>query len=99
MFSDIIGKYEHYNWLSEQLRKDFGYEHYEVSNFAYPMNNNDGKFNRSKHNFTYLRGDKEFAGFGMGATSLSNGLRVTRLANLRKYYQFVEQLKTGLING
>jgi coproporphyrinogen III oxidase-like Fe-S oxidoreductase len=94
MFSDSIGKYEHYGWLSDKLRKDFGYEHYEVSNFAYPIKRIEKKkFHRSKHNQTYFRGDKEFAGFGMAATSLINGLRVTRPTNLRKYYQFVQQLK------
>jgi oxygen-independent coproporphyrinogen-3 oxidase len=98
MFSSAIGQYDHYSWLSERLTKDFGYEHYEVSNFAYPTRNSDGQFERSKHNQTYLWGDKEFAGFGMGATSLSNGLRITRPTNLRKYYQFVQQLKVGAVD-
>lgn len=83
-FSHKMGKYEHYTSLCDQLRS-LGYEHYEVSNFCLPGH-------QSKHNRAYWQGDKQFGAFGMGATSLLNGYRVTRPKNIAKYYKYVQSL-------
>lgn len=61
-----------------------GYEHYEVSNFALAS-----EF-RSKHNEMYWKGDLDFLGFGMGASSLLAGKRTTRPKSLKKYFGFVD---------
>jgi oxygen-independent coproporphyrinogen-3 oxidase len=41
---------------------------------------------RSKHNENYWKGNSPFASFGMGASSLINGKRITRPKTLKKYY-------------
>lgn len=59
------------------------YDHYEISTFSKrgtPL---------SKHNLVYWEGNKDFAAFGMGATSLLGGLRETRPKRLASYYRFV----------
>lgn len=38
----------------------------------------------------YWQGNKQFAGFGMGATSLLNNHRVTRPKNLSKYLKYIK---------
>jgi oxygen-independent coproporphyrinogen-3 oxidase len=48
---------------------DLGYEHYEISSFY----RKDRPYPR--HNTVYWEGDKPFAAFGMGATSLLGGIR------------------------
>lgn len=59
-----------------------GYDHYEVSNFCL-------KGYESCHNNAYWKGNKSFAGFGMGSTSFLNNIRVTKPKNLSKYYKYV----------
>lgn len=68
-----------------------GYEHYEISSFA-------RNSLRSKHNSMYWKGDEPFFGFGMGATSLLQGERVSRPRSLQKYKEFVETLPKFIPN-
>ncbi|CAD8192267.1 unnamed protein product [Paramecium pentaurelia] len=67
------------------------YDHYEISNFA------KSEKHISQHNRNYWYGNSNFYGFGMGATSLQNLIRITRPNTLKKYYQFVESGEGCLI--
>lgn len=60
----------------------FGYEHYEVSNYARPGY-------RSRHNLNYWRcGD--YLGFGAGASSHHQGRRWTNVSHWRQYVTRME---------
>jgi oxygen-independent coproporphyrinogen III oxidase len=62
----------------------YGYEHYEISNFALPGY-------QCKHNLNYWnRG--EYTGLGAGAHSFDKGIRSKNIANIKSY---VENLKKG----
>lgn len=74
---------EQYEFIHKSL-SEMGYLHYEISSFA-----KNEQF-ICKHNEIYWQGDKDFFAFGMGATSLLSGLRVTRPQTLKKYYDYVE---------
>ncbi len=65
-----------YHYLVERL-KNAGYIHYEISNFAL-------KGFESKHNLAYWE-QKEYYGFGAGASSYLNGKRYTNVADIQKY--------------
>lgn len=67
---------EMYHYLVERL-KNAGYVHYEISNFAL-------KGFESKHNLAYWE-QKEYYGFGAGASSYLNGKRYTNVADIQKY--------------
>ena len=54
--------------------KEYGYKHYEISNFA-----KEGY--ESKHNLTYWNND-EYYGFGLGAAGYINGVRYSNTRNL-----------------
>lgn len=75
-----------------EILAGLGYEHYEVSNFS------RGKKHRSVHSSTYWQGNREYLAFGMGATSLISGKRVTRPKTLNKYMKYVTQLKEGAVS-
>ena len=92
-----------YRMAVKTLTEDFGYEHYEVSNYAQP-----GK--RSRHNQMYWRSEP-FWGFGMGAASYVsliafamfsfylifiqlNGQRFTRPSTHSEYVQWVEAIQS-----
>lgn len=62
-----------------------GFERYEVSNYA-----RDGC--RSRHNMAYWRAQPFYA-FGVGATSLSDGVRFARPKVMTAYRKYVEQLE------
>ena len=66
--------------------KEYGYKHYEISNFA-----KEGY--ESKHNLTYWNND-EYYGFGLGAAGYINGVRYSNTRNLHQYcqnnYRFAE---------
>jgi len=66
-----------------------GYHHYEISSFA-----KETRF-FCRHNELYWEGNRSFFGFGMGATSLINGKRISRPKNLKKYMEYVENLRLG----
>lgn len=57
----------------------YGYEHYEVSNFA-----RNKKY--SNHNLTYWK-TKEYYGVGLGASGYENGVRYTNTKNIDNYIQ------------
>lgn len=69
---------------SRRLQRS-GFEHYEVSNFALPGC-------RSRHNMAYWR-NRDYLGFGMGATSaLAGGRRFARPRTLEDYRLWVKAL-------
>lgn len=68
--------YDMYKCICDTLEKN-GYIHYEISNFS-----RSGY--ESKHNLTYWN-NNEYYGFGMGASSYINDLRITNTKSLNKY--------------
>ena len=60
----------------------YGYEHYEISNFALPDK-------RSRHNMVYWSND-EYLGLGAGAVSYIGG---ERIANRRKPAEYIRAMK------
>jgi coproporphyrinogen III oxidase-like Fe-S oxidoreductase len=70
---------------ASEILKTFGYEHYEVSNYAKP-----GK--RSHHNQRYW-GCKATWGFGMGAASFIKNNRFTRPDRMIDYTEWLQQLE------
>ena len=74
-----------YNHAIDYLT-DFGYEHYEISNFAYPAY-------RCIHNLNYWnRGD--YIGIGAGAHSFIKG---TRSMNVKDLHGYISQIEDGII--
>jgi oxygen-independent coproporphyrinogen-3 oxidase len=69
--------------LAVQILTDAGYQHYEVSNYAFPGH-------QCRHNRVYWE-NLPYYGFGMGATSYIQGQRFTRPRKTAEYYQWVEQ--------
>lgn len=65
-----------YHYLVNRL-KEAGYLHYEISNFALPGY-------ESKHNLAYWE-QKEYYGFGAGASSYLDGRRCTNECDICKY--------------
>lgn len=64
-----------YNRICKRLKSN--YNHYEISNFA-----KDGF--KSKHNLCYWK-NKEYYGFGVGASSYLNNIRYTNTKSITKY--------------
>jgi len=64
-----------------------GYEHYEISNYAQPGH-------QCRHNRVYWE-NRTYYGFGMGATSYSQGQRFTRPRKTREYYQWVKEYEVA----
>lgn len=75
-----------YNKICKRLKSN--YVHYEISNFA-----KEG-FN-SKHNLCYWK-NKEYYGFGVGASSYRNNIRYTNTRSITKYlknnYKYLEEM-------
>lgn len=70
--------YEMYNYICKYLKKH-GYNHYEVSNFS--------KIGyESKHNRVYWE-NKEYYGFGCGASGYVSGVRYSNTRSLSKYIE------------
>ena len=76
-----------YHFLVNRL-KEAGYCHYEISNFCLPGY-------ESKHNLRYWE-QKEYYGFGAGASSFLNGKRYTNLKNLHQYISTLNQECCGV---
>ena len=77
-----------YHYLVNRL-KEAGYLHYEISNFALPGY-------ESKHNLAYWE-QREYYGFGAGASSYLRGRRATNECDINKYIEKVfanEEVKT-----
>lgn len=65
---------------TEQILKEAGYDHYEVSNFARPGY-------ACRHNIGYWKRE-DYLGTGLGAASLIENIRYT---NTREFYAYLEE--------
>lgn len=65
-----------YELIHQKLTK-YGYEHYEISNFAKPGY-------QSKHNMTYWK-NKEYYGFGLGSSGFIRGIRYSNTRSFQNY--------------
>ncbi|MCC8050383.1 MAG: radical SAM family heme chaperone HemW [Clostridiales bacterium] len=79
--------------LTEQMLREAGYEHYEISNYARPGY-------ACRHNIGYWRGT-EYMGFGLGAASLlryplQHQLVSVRCKNPVDHAEYAEQVKEAL---
>jgi len=63
--------------LSGQLLKEFGYEHYEISNYAKPSQ-------ACRHNIGYWTG-VPYLGLGLGASSYLHGIRFQNTTQMNNY--------------
>ena len=68
--------------LAQQILTEAGYEHYEISNYARPGY-------QCRHNRVYWE-NRPYYGFGMGAASYLQGVRLTRSRTRKEYYQWVK---------
>lgn len=71
-------EYKQYN-LIEKTLTNYGYKHYEISNYA-----KENYF--SKHNFNYWN-NGEYYGFGLSSTGYLNHYRLTNTRNITKYLE------------
>ena len=69
---------------SREILTAAGYEHYEISNYAFAGY-------QCRHNRVYWE-NRSYYGFGMGATSYVRGQRYTRPRKTTEYYDWVEEL-------
>ncbi len=67
--------------LAQSTLTAVGYNHYEISNYAQPGH-------QCRHNLTYWQ-NQPFYGFGMGATSYTQGQRVARPRTQQTYREWV----------
>lgn len=73
-----------------ELLEQYGFEHYEVSNFS-------RKGYNSRHNLTYWN-NEEYYGFGVSAHGYKNGLRYGNKENLPSYIENpLEKLQTKVL--
>lgn len=71
--------------LTHEMLSSHHYDHYEISNY--------GKGgSKSRHNQMYWAGDTNYLAFGCGSASFVNRVRFSRPKQLKKYYNYVEQL-------
>lgn len=68
--------YEMYKMICKKLKKS-NYNHYEISNFS-------KKGYESKHNLCYWK-NKNYYGFGLGASSYIGSKRITNTRSIKKY--------------
>jgi oxygen-independent coproporphyrinogen-3 oxidase len=74
-------KQAHQFLLLMQWLREYGYEHYEVSNFAKPGL-------RSRHNSSYWQG-KKYLGLGPSAHSYNGIIRKWNVSNNKKYIEAI----------
>lgn len=74
--------------LTEQVLKNAGYEHYEVSNFAKPGY-------ACRHNIGYWEREN-YLGLGLGAASLMENIRYSNTRELYEYLKQSENIREGL---
>ncbi|MFN5515091.1 MAG: radical SAM family heme chaperone HemW [Cyanobacteriota bacterium] len=70
--------------LAHETLTQVGFDHYEISNYARP-----GR--QCRHNLVYWR-NQPYYGFGLGAASYLNGVRLTRPRTRAEYYAWVNEL-------
>lgn len=70
--------------LAREILTSSGYEHYEISNYALPGY-------QCRHNHVYWE-NRAYYGFGMGAASYVEGVRLTRPRKTQEYYQWVRSI-------
>lgn len=66
-------------WKTAEILQNFGYEHYEISNYA-------GKGFRCRHNCGYWR-RRSYLGFGLGAASLYRNMRFRNTESMEQYLE------------
>ncbi|MCR5742364.1 MAG: radical SAM family heme chaperone HemW [Lachnospiraceae bacterium] len=64
-------------YLTKRRLAEFGYERYEISNYAKPLK-------QCRHNNIYWTG-RDYLGFGIGAASLDRGFRYSVVRDINKY--------------
>jgi putative oxygen-independent coproporphyrinogen III oxidase len=69
--------------MAREILTDAGYEHYEISNYA-----RSGY--QCRHNRVYWE-NRPYYGFGMGAASYVQGVRLTRPRKTQQYYEWVRE--------
>jgi oxygen-independent coproporphyrinogen-3 oxidase len=74
--------------LTKQFLGGSGYYRYEISNYAKPGY-------ESRHNSSYWTGT-EYLGFGLGASSLIEGVRFNNLRDLREYISKSNELEADI---
>ncbi len=77
-----------YTHIIEKLN-DFGYVHYEVSNFSKPGM-------ESKHNSKYWL-NEEYVGVGLGASGYIDGVRYRNFDGLEAYYSKIDSGETPIM--
>ena len=73
--------------LTEQVLKEAGYEHYEISNFAKPGF-------ACRHNIGYWQREN-YLGIGLGASSLMENIRYTNISDLYTYLEQTADIHEG----
>lgn len=66
-------------WRTEEILNSFGYNHYEISNYAL-------KGYECRHNITYWK-EEEYYGVGAGAHSFVNGERYSNICSINEYIE------------
>lgn len=73
--------------VAEQVLKEAGYVHYEVSNFALPGF-------ACRHNIGYWK-RADYLGVGLGAASLIDNIRYSNTREIYTYFKEIETLRAG----
>ena len=74
--------------MTEQVLKEAGYQHYEVSNFAKPGY-------ACRHNIGYWEREN-YLGLGLGASSLMENIRYSNISELYDYLEQSENIREGI---
>lgn len=74
--------------LTEQVLKENGYEHYEISNFARPGF-------ACRHNIGYWQREN-YLGLGLGAASLMENIRYSNITELYAYLEESKNIREGI---
>ena len=87
-----------YHKVCKALR-DAGYEHYEISNFAYAGASGSAGLSRSpyrsRHNSSYWN-MSDYIGLGLGASGFVGGVRYQNTSDLQKYIECLANSGAGI---